>query len=205
MRVASRLGRATPGAVAALALALAACGTAGDPGARAAREPPLPAALVAQARPIGRGPRFHPPATGPVPGACRPALGPRVGVHLEVFGADRVVLIAAGIGTRAPRHFLYGRLVGARCYGALVTLDPTGLVLARPGARFTVADLMRAWGQPLTAGGVAGFSGPVRAFLDGRPWPGAPAAIPLRRHAEIVLEAGPFVPPHRAYTFPAGT
>ena len=25
------------------------------------------------------------------------------------------------------------------------------------------------------------------------------------RHAEIVLEVGPYVPPHRSYTFPPGT
>lgn len=191
--------------VAALALAAVACGTAGRPAARTNPEPPLPADLVAQARPIGRGARFHPPVTGPVPGPCRPALGRRNGVHMEIFGADRVVLIAAGIGTRAPRHFRYGRLVSARCYGRLVTVDPTGLVLVRPGARLTVADLMRAWGQPLGRDRVAGFSGRVRAFVDGRPWWGAPGTIPLRRHAEIVLETGPPVPPHRAYTFPAGT
>lgn len=192
-------------AIAALALAATGCGTAGHPAAGTTPEPPLPAALVAQARPIGRGARFHPPVTGPVLGACRPALGPRTGVHLEIFGANRVVLIAAGIGTRPPRHFLYGRLVSARCDGALVTLDPTGLVLLRPGAHLTVADLMRSWGQPLGADGVAGFRGRVRAYVDGRPWPGAAGAIPLRRHAEIVLETGPVVPPHRAYTFPAGT
>jgi len=26
----------------------------------------------------------------------------------------------------------------------------------------------------------------------------------LRRHAEIVLEIGPYVPPHARYTFPPG-
>jgi hypothetical protein len=42
-------------------------------------------------------------------------------------------------------------------------------------------------------------------FVDGRARPGPPANVPLRRHTEIVLEAGPYVPPHPAYTFPPGT
>jgi len=45
----------------------------------------------------------------------------------------------------------------------------------------------------------------VRAYVDGRRWTRtAPAAIPLTRHAEIVLELGPYVPPHRSFTFPPG-
>jgi hypothetical protein len=41
-------------------------------------------------------------------------------------------------------------------------------------------------------------------FVDGRRCPGAPQAVPLTRHAEIVLEVGPHVPPHPAYHFPPG-
>ena len=44
----------------------------------------------------------------------------------------------------------------------------------------------------------------VAVFVDGRPWRGPPAAVPLQRHSEIVLEVGPHVPPHAAYTFPPG-
>jgi len=29
--------------------------------------------------------------------------------------------------------------------------------------------------------------------------------VPLTRHAEIVLEIGPYVPPHLSYAFPPGT
>ncbi len=48
-------------------------------------------------------------------------------------------------------------------------------------------------------GGAAG------EWAHGRRWPGRPAAVPLIRPAEIVLEAGPYVPPHLACAFPAGT
>ena len=87
---------------------------------------------------------------------------------------------------------------------------PSTKTLTRvPGAGLTVAALFRSWGQPLSATRLASFraaSGThVTAFVDGRPWPGAPGAVPLTRHAEIVLEVGPHVPPHSSYAFPPGT
>jgi hypothetical protein len=185
------------------ALAVAGCG-----GGRSDRvaTTSIPPSLVAQARPIGRGARFHPPATGRLIGSCRRTLGRRDAVHLELFAADRVVLVATGIGTRGPRRYAGARIIAARCYGALVTLDPTGVVLVAAGIRLTVGDLLRTWGQPLRTRRLLSFTstGPVRAYVDGRRWTSsAPAAIPLTRHAEIVLEIGPYVPPHRSYTFPA--
>ena len=35
-----------------------------------------------------------------------------------------------------------------------------------------------------------------------RRWRGSPSAVTLEPHSEIVLEVGPYVPPHRSYTFP---
>jgi len=128
---------------------------------------------------------------------------------VEVFAANRVLLLPAGIGTEPPVKLLNGRVVQARCYGQLVTLDPTGVVLVRPGARLTLGSLFRSWGQPLSPGRLASFSAPagtrVAVFVNGRAWLGAAAAVPLTRHAEIVLEVGPYVPPHQSYTFPPGT
>lgn len=174
----------------------------------AASSPAIPQALLSEARPIGVGPRFHPPATGPVSGTCTPALGTRDGVHVEVFAADKVLLLPAGIGTKPPRDLLDGRVTRAACYGQLVTLDPTGVVLVRPGALLTLGALFRSWGQPLSATRLASFSAPagtqVTVFIDGRAWHGTPATVPLTRHAEIVLEVGPHVPPHQSYTFPPG-
>lgn len=200
------VGRPIGLAAAVLALAAAAgCGSTD----RSVRALAPPARLVAEARPIGRGPAFQPPATGPVLGRCDRRLGPRAGVHVEVFGANRVVLIPAGIGTTPPRGLVSGRISNAGCYGDLVTLEPTGLVLVRPGARLVLAELFRSWGQPLSSRRVASFSTPpgggVRVFVDGRPWSRSPGRVPLRAHSEIVLEVGPYVPPHSSYTFPPGT
>ena len=70
----------------------------------------IPRALLSEARPIGTGPRFTLPASGPITGPCQPSLGPRVGVHVEVFAANRVLLLPAGIGARQPWTKLDGRI-----------------------------------------------------------------------------------------------
>jgi hypothetical protein len=138
-----------------------------------------------------------------------PRLGRRIGTHIEAFAESRVVIVAAGIGTRPPRRKFAGRIAGARCYGALATIDPTGLVLLRPGARLTVGDLFRAWGQPLSEHRLASFAAPrgstVSVFVGGVRRHIAPESVPLTPHAEIVLEVGPHVPPHGSYTFPPDT
>lgn len=187
------------------AIVVVACGSSrpADPNAG------IPSGLLAQARPIGRGIRFHPPLApaGAVVGRCRPQLGPRYGVHVELFAENRVVLIAAGIGTQPPRIMSAGRVSRARCYGALVTLDPTGLVLVRPGTELRLSDLFRAWGRTLSARQLLSFAaaaGTVSVFVNGRREPGPPGKAQLTRHAEIVLEVGPHVPPHSYYRFPPG-
>jgi hypothetical protein len=133
---------------------LAGCGSADHPEPTTA----ISAALLAQAHPIGSGPRFEPPNRGPVTGRCRRQLEAgswkleagswkleaRDGVHVEVFAAARVLIIPSGIGTRPPRSFSRGRLIRARCYGNLVTVDPTGVVLVRPGRRLVLSALFRA-------------------------------------------------------------
>jgi hypothetical protein len=190
------------------AAAVPACGSASPPRGAAASAS-IPRSLLTEARPIGTGPRFTLPASGPVAGTCEQSVGPRVGVHVEVFAANRVLLLPAGIGVRTPWTKLNGRITGAHCYGALVTLDPTGLVLVRPGSRLTLGDLFRAWGEPLSRTRLTSFAAAagtqVAVFVGGRPWPGPPASVPLTRHAEIVLEVGPHVPPHSSYAFPLGT
>ena len=149
--------------------------------------------------PAGRG-----PGARPLP---RPCSVPAPAVHVELFAANRVVLVAAGIGTRGPRRRSGGRIVAARCYGALVTLEPTGVILVRPGARLTVGDLFRSWGQPLTSRRLAGFRLAVAGHrLRRRPPPRRTGrrGSPLARHAEIVLEVGPHVPAASRLPLPAG-
>jgi hypothetical protein len=130
-------------------------------------------------------------------------------VHLELFAVNRVVLLAAGIGTRPPLRYSAGRISGARCYGELVTVEPTGVVLVRAGSRPLLSQLFRSWGEPLSTRRLGPFSAtgghPVTVFIDGRRWGGSPGNVRLARHSEIVLEVGPYVPPHSFYAFPPGS
>jgi hypothetical protein len=69
----------------------------------------------------------------------------------------------------------------------------------------TLGHVFRVWGQALSAHRIAGFRSATRvlAFVNGRRYHGDPRSIPLRRHDEIVLEIGGYVPPHHSYLFPA--
>jgi hypothetical protein len=140
-----------------------------------------------------------------VAGRCTTPLGARDAAHVELFAQNRVVIVAGGIGARAPWRASDGRLAHARCYGELVTLEATGVVLVRPGTPPPLSALFRAWGQPLTTSQLASFRAApgarVTAFVNGRRWRGAPGSVPITPHAEIVLEVGPYVPPHTSYEF----
>jgi hypothetical protein len=165
--------------------------------------------------PIGAGARFHPRAASsavlqglPV-GGLRCGLGSeRVGVHVELFARGRVVIVPAGIGVAAPfaRDGAFIRPRG--CTYPLRTLDPTGVVEVDRRHPLTLGHLFRVFGQPLTRTRLAGFrtttSRPVRAYVAGRRWSGPLRSIPLRRHAQIVLELGAYIPPHKVYLFRAG-
>jgi hypothetical protein len=168
----------------------------------------IPKDLLLEARPIGAGPRFHPAPTGGVVGRCARRLGARSAVHVEVFAANRVVIVPAGIGVRPPLTLSAGRITHARCYGTLVTLEPTGVVLVREDEPIPLSSLFRSWGQPLSPSRLGSFvtsaGTRVAVFVDGRRWRGAPGSVPLMSHAEIVLEVGPHVPPHASFAFPPG-
>ncbi len=201
-----------------LAVALPGCGTTHRPGAtttplaatrgHSPYAAGIPKALLAEARPIGAGPRFHPAPTGAAVGRCARRLGSRSAVHVEVFAANRVVIVPAGIGVRPPLTLSAGRITGARCYGALVTLEPTGVVLVRAHEPIPLSSLFRSWGQPLSPSRLGSFVASPRThvatFVDGRRWRGAPGSVPLESRSEIVLEVGPHVPPHRSFAFPPG-
>jgi hypothetical protein len=151
--------------------------------------------------PIGVGPRFHPPAAPASIGAARPIGALRCGgiarlqrAHIEVFARRRVVIIPAGIGISRARVCTYP----AR------TVEPTGVVEFDAAKRLTVGEFFRIWGQRLEPNRLLSFAGRVRAYVGGERWRGPVRSIPLERHAEIVLEVGPYVPPHAKFLFGPG-
>lgn len=151
--------------------------------------------------PIGAGPRFHPAAAPAAVSAGRPVGGLRCGragrvvrAHVEVFARGRVVVVPAHIGISRLR----------RCAYPVRTTEPTGVVEFDRESRPTLADFFAVWGQRLSSRRLCGFAGRVRAYVDGVRRRGALSNIRLRRHAEIVLEVGKPIPPHRLFLFGRG-
>ena len=119
------------------------------------------------------------------------SLQGRYRAHIELFLRRRVVVVPAGIGVGRPWHERFGRIESARCRAELRTIDPSGVV-EFDRERLTVEDFFRVWGR-------SPFHGPVAAYVAGKRVTGP---IPLVDGAEIVLEAGGYVPPHRTFLFP---
>lgn len=126
--------------------------------------------------PIGVGLRYHPPA--PHVRCVGPVPAQRV--HVELFADGRVVLIPPAVG----------------CW----TRDPTGVV--HYGREATLGRFFRAWRQRLSPTRLLTFAGPVRIYRNGRRVHVDPRTVALRNGDELVLEVGPYVPPHRSYLFP---
>jgi hypothetical protein len=127
-----------------------------------------------------------------------------VRAHIEVFARRRVVIVPAGIGVVPPFLLRNGFVRRARCSYPLRTVEPTGVVELDALLRPTVGDLFSVWGRRLGPRRLLSFSGAERAYVAGRRWHGDPRRIPLRRHSQIVLEVGGYVPPHRSYLFGPG-
>jgi hypothetical protein len=187
----------------ACALAVSGCGGASKP---AEHDPSI------VPTPIGRGPRWQPGPLSRAVSAARPVAGMRCdsrargrfGAHLELFAERRVLIVAAGIGI-APPHRRDGAYVrGGRCSYPIRTREPTGVLEVEAGRPYVLGDLFDLWGQRLSRGRIASFRGRVEAYVGGRRWRGDPRRIPLRRHAQIVVEVGGHIPPHRSYRFGPG-
>ena len=177
------------------AAAIAGCG-GGDAlppvvpiGAAGPHRPGSLVAAIAHGRPVGRL-------------ACRADRPPGELAHVELFGGGLGVVVPAGIGVAPPRSRVGAYVRGGRCTYPLATREPTGVVELAAGTRPTLGDLFALLGQPLGRRRMGGFRAPVRAWLDGREWHGPLTRLPLRRHAQVVVAAGPQeVPVHASYAF----
>jgi hypothetical protein len=56
--------------------------------------------------------------------------------------------------------------------------------------------------MPLGRRRLLNFHGAVSLFRNGLRVRGDPRRLPLRDGDEVVLETGPFIPPHRRFLFP---
>jgi hypothetical protein len=129
--------------------------------------------------------------------------------HVAVFVSGRPGVIPEGIGIAPPRTVDTSTgepfVVAGTCFYWLHSHTPDGIVhIESPIQRtYTLGNYFDLWNQPLSATRVAAASGPVTAYVGGKPFTGDPRTIPLRAHAVIQLDVGTPVAP-RPYTFPQG-
>ena len=200
-------------ATVALPFVLLAVGCAGTPGAQSKRGSSR-VDYLASARTVGRAPRFRPSPSGALVSqaarvdgmSCNPVFPATSVAHIELFAANRVVVIPAGIGFAPPLARRGAYVQTGRCVYPLRTVEPTGLVLSEAGRTRHLGQLFDLWGQPLNRREVAGFHAShgqhVSVFFDGTLWPGSPISAPISPHAQITIEVGPYVRPHASYSFP---
>jgi hypothetical protein len=123
--------------------------------------------------------------------------------HLAIFYNGRQMQI--------PEYIGFAPNLAGGCLYWLHTHDASGIIhieapdIAPPqGGPFTLGMFFDIWGVPLERNNVAGFSGPVTAYVNGTKYDGNLRAIPLGAHQQIVLEIGtPLVAPPN-YAFPVG-
>jgi hypothetical protein len=134
---------------------------------------------------------------------CNPGeqLATHYHAHLEILAAGTPATIPAQIG------------ITSTCFYWLHTHDTTGVIHIEAPAdqknrTFTLGDFFQVWNQPLTSSQVAtvklGAGQKLIAYVDGKPYSGAPSSIPLHSHTQVVLEiTPPTVDPPPTYTWPA--
>ena len=149
--------------------------------------------------PIGVGPRYHPRPAVHAPCAPR-SLRAGARAHIELFANGRVVIVPAAIGVGGAR-FELGRVRSARCRARVWTVEPTGVVQFE--GRTTLRTLFGVWGMELARDRLLSFAGAVRVYVGGVRRRGDPRALVLHDGDEVVLEVGPYIPPHVSYRFPS--
>ena len=173
---------------------------------------PAPIQLVDQTsvgKPLIKLPKKAPPDS-PKGGLGQPLDGITCGAEYATLHVHaHLSIFINGVQAQVPQGIGFGELGQQGCLYWLHTHDASGIIhveapqLAPPGGSgYTLGLFFAIWGQPLERDNVAGFKGPVTAYVNGVKYDDNLDAIPLTAHQQITLEVGtPIVPPP-AYVFP---
>lgn len=121
--------------------------------------------------------------------------------HLTILYKGQPVNVPASVGIQTT------------CLYWLHTHDDSGIIhveapKSEASRKFKLGDFFQVWGQPLSSKQVAtikvGSGEQVKAWVNGQPYSGDPANIPLSSKEQIVIEIGStdtFVDPPPKYTW----
>ena len=115
--------------------------------------------------------------------------------HLLVFVNGQAQSLPYGIGLVTPVAQNTGANTFAhasRCYYWLHVHAADGIIhIESPTQQsYTLGQFFALWRQPLTTATVGPATGPVTAYVNGKPFTGDPATIPLQNHEDIQLDVG---------------
>lgn len=156
--------------------------------------------------PLQTGPALAPASTtgtGKVNGiTCGPTeqLVYHIHAHLAVFKNGQPYTLPAGVGIPGSHAVATNQgpiASGGTCIYWLHTHTTDGVIhIESPSkAIYTLGDFFDEWHQPLGKNQVGTLSGPVTAFVNGKPWKKNPRDIQLLPHADIQLQIGEPAPP----------
>jgi hypothetical protein len=207
-----------------LALALAGCGgssssssssAAATSSASSTTGPPSPSlgTLGPEGILLERGPTLAPASStnpsGNVDGVqCAPLeqLAYHVHAHLQVYVNGQPEVLPGGIGIpgAVAQQTPEGPFVSnGRCFYWMHTHASDGIIhIESPTVQiYSLGTFFDIWGQHLSSHQVAGATGTVTAYLNGRRWTKDPRAIPLESHFVIQLDVGKPVVPYAKVSF----
>jgi len=119
-----------------------------------------------------------------------------VHAHLALFVEGEQLEVPPNIGIKGG------------CIYWLHTHDASGIIHVEAPSQhqFTLDQFFRIWGKPLSSMALldrqTDASHQIRAFVNGEPFPGDPAEIPLEKHTVIVIQYGPPFSPPPPFDFP---
>jgi hypothetical protein len=120
--------------------------------------------------------------------------------HLAVYVDGKLRPLPPGIGIvkpvaqSGPGSPFYS---ASTCYYWLHVHTQDGVIHVEAPAKgtYTLGQFFAVWGQPLSAGKVAGATGTVTAYVDGKAYTGDPAGITLGSREDVQLDVGTVVAP----------
>lgn len=121
--------------------------------------------------------------------SCDAQEGQRIHIH------QHLVVLDHGHPVAIPPNV--GQPAGKRCIYWVHTHTPDGIIhIEAPLNRsFNLGDFFIVWGQPLSrtqaASARAAKGQALKVWVNGQPYKGDPAKIPLVAHTDVTIEAGP--------------